>query len=289
MKYKDRQGNLIIKETGQDKFLKKLYTTVLGRVFVRILITKPITSICGFFLNRKISTLFIKRFIKNNNIDMSQYEERKFKSYNDFFTRQIKEGKRPINESPNVLISPSDGNATVVPIGEDTVFSIKNTQYTLAQLLRDEKLAEDFKGGFCYIIRLAVDNYHRYCYSCDGVKSENVHIKGVLHTVNPIAAELRPIYKENTREFTLIESDKFGKLIQMEVGALVVGKIANYHKGTYKHRKGEEKGMFEFGGSTIIVLTQKGQIKPSPDILANSGEDCETIVKMGEEIGLSGN
>ena len=285
MKYKDRQGNLIIKETGQDKFLKKLYTTVVGRFFVRILITKPITSICGFFLNRKISTLFINRFIKNNNIDMSQYEERKFKSYNDFFTRQIKEGKRPLNESPEVLISPSDGNATVVPIGEDTLFSIKNTQYTLAQLLRDEKLAEDFKGGFCYIIRLAVDNYHRYCYSCDGVKSKNVHLKGVLHTVNPIAAEHRPIYKENTREFTVIESEQFGKLIQMEVGALVVGKIVNYHKDEYKHRKSEEKGMFEFGGSTIIVLVEKDKVLPDQELLDNTLADNETIVRCGERLG----
>lgn len=289
MKYKDRQGNLIVKETGQDKFLKKLYTTVIGRFFVRILITRPVTSICGFFLNRRISALFINRFIKNNDIDMSQYEERKFKSYNDFFTRKIKEGKRPIDDSPNVLISPADGNATVVPIGDDTLFSIKNTQYTLSQLLKDEKLAGDFKGGYCYIIRLAVDNYHRYCYSCNGVKSANVYLKGALHTVNPVAAELRPIYKENTREFTVIESDKFGKLVQMEVGALVVGKIVNYHKDAYKHSKGEEKGMFEFGGSTIILITQKDKIKPSPDIIANSGEDCETIVKMGEAIGLAWN
>ena len=75
----------------------------------------------------------------------------------------------------------------------------------------------------------------------------------------------------------------------MEVGALVVGKISNYHFEEYEHKKGEEKGMFQFGGSTIIVITQKDKVKPSPDILQNSGEDCETIVKMGEVIGLAGN
>lgn len=287
MKYKDRQGNLINKETKQDRFLKRLYTTKIGRVFVRLLINKPITAICGFFLNRKISSLFINRFIKNNNIDMTQYEERKYKSYNDFFTRKIKPGKRPINASKNVLITPADGNATVVPVADNSVFSIKNTEYTLQELIRDENLAKEFMGGFCFIIRLAVDNYHRYSYVCDGEKEKNVKIKGVLHTVNPIAAEHSPIYKENSREYAIINSKEFGKVLQMEVGALVVGKIVNYHLHEYECHKGEEKGMFEFGGSTVIILTQKDKVKPSPDILANSGEDCETIVKLGEEIGLA--
>lgn len=285
MRYKDREGNLIERETGQDKFLKGLYTKPIGRLFVRILITKPVTSVCGFFLNRRISSLFIGRFVKNNNIDMSQYEERKYKSYNDFFTRRIKEGKRQINFSEDVLISPSDGNATAVPISEKTVLSIKNTEYTLGELLRDDELAQEFRGGTCFIIRLAVDNYHRYCYVCSGKKSKNIHIKGVLHTVNPVAAEHAPIYKENSREYTVIQSEKFGKVLQMEVGALVVGKISNYHTGECSVEKGCEKGMFEFGGSTIIVLTQKDKITASPDIVANSGEDCETIVKMGEKIG----
>lgn len=286
MRYKDRKGNLIEKETGQDRFLKGLYTKRIGRIFVRVLITRPITLVCGFFLNRRISTLFIKKFVKKNNIDMSLYEEKKYKSYNDFFTRKIKKENRPICLDENVLISPSDGNATVIQIADDTVFSIKNTQYTLAELLKDNQLAEEFRGGLCYIIRLTVDNYHRYCYACDGIKSENVHIKGVLHTVNPIAAEHAPIYKENSREYTIINSENFGKILQMEVGALVVGKISNHHKEECTVKKGEEKGFFEFGGSTVIILTQKDKVKSSPDIVENSGEDCETIMKMGEEIGL---
>lgn len=286
MRYKDRNGNLIEKETSQDRFLKGLYTKAIGRVCVRILITRPITLLCGFFLNIRPSTLFIKKFIKTNNIDMSEYEEKKYTSYNDFFTRKIKRENRTIASDENTLISPSDGNATVTQIADDTVFNIKNTQYTLAELLKDNQLAEDFCGGLCYVIRLTVDNYHRYCYACDGVKGKNVHIKGVLHTVNPVAAEHAPIYKENSREYTVIDSENFGKILQMEVGALVVGKISNHHKDECTVKKGEEKGFFEFGGSTIILLTQKDKIKSSPDILANSGEDCETIVKMGEEIGV---
>jgi len=118
-----------------------------------------------------------------------------------------------------------------------------------------------------------------------GVNGRTVHIPGFLHTVNPVAAEHAPIYKENSREYTVIDTAHFGKMIHMEVGALVVGKIINYHGEAYHTTKGEEKGRFEFGGSTIVLLFQKDKVKISPDILLNSGDDCETIVKMGEEIG----
>ena len=76
MKYKDRSGNLIERETGQDRFLKKLYTKAIGRFFVRILITRPVTLVCGFFLNRRISAAFIKGFIKNNKLSISSNSHR---------------------------------------------------------------------------------------------------------------------------------------------------------------------------------------------------------------------
>ena len=285
MKYKDRNGNLIIKETGQDKFLHSLYTKKAGRIFVRFLITRPVTKVSAFFLRIRPSALFINTFIRNNGIDMNQYEERKFTSYNDFFTRRIKEGRRPLPVDPEILISPCDGKATVYLIDEDTHFNVKNTVYTVASLLKNEQLAEDYCGGICVLIRLTVDDYHRYCYVDEGTKRENIHINGVLHTVNPIAGEYAPIYKENSREYTLIDTKHFGKMIQMEVGALVVGKIVNYHGAAYQTARGEEKGRFEFGGSTVILLFQKNTIKISPDILTNSGDNCETIIKMGEEIG----
>ena len=285
MRYKDRAGNLIIKETKQDKFLRALYTNKVGRLLVRILITKPVTKISAFFLRLRFSTLFIKGFIKSNEIDMSQYEERKFTSYNDFFTRKIKAGLRPANPCSEVLISPCDGKATAYEIGADTKFMIKNTEYTVASLLKNESLAAQFRGGMCILLRLTVDDYHRYCYVDSGVKGRNVHIPGFLHTVNPVAAEHAPIYKENSREYTVIDTAHFGKMIHMEVGALVVGKFINYHGEAYHTKKGEEKGRFEFGVSTIVLLFQKDKVKISPDILLNSGDDCETIVKMGEEIG----
>lgn len=285
MKYKDREGNVIEIETGQDKFLRKMYTTKLGRLVIKILIARPVSAICGFFLNRGISKIFIKGFVKKNNIDVTQYEERKYKSYNDFFSRKIKPGNRQIAGGEDVLISPCDGKLSLINIDENTVFHIKNGEYTLEMLLKNKNLAEEYKGGICLLFRLTVDDYHRYSYPCDGQKDKDVEIRGVLHTVNPVAAENILIYKENSRKYSTLHTKKFGKIIQMEVGALVVGKITNHHNGEYKFKKGEEKGYFEFGGSTVILLLQKNAIKLSPDIINNTGDDCELLVKMGEVIG----
>ena len=155
----------------------------------------------------------------------------------------------------------------------------------MSSLLKNKELAAQFHGGICVIIRLTVDDYHRYCYIDEGVKGENIYIPGVFHTVNPAAAEHAPIYQENCREYTVIDTIRFGRMIHLEVGALLVGKIVNYHGAAYQTHRGEEKGRFEFGGSTVILLFQKNKVEISPDILMNTGDDCETIVKMGEKIG----
>ena len=166
--------------------------------------------------------------------------------------------------------------------------TLKLTDYTVESLLRDEKLAAVYEGGQVLIFRLAVDDYHRYCYMADGEKEENVRIQGVFHTVNPIANDYFPIYKENTREYTVLHTKEFGDMVVMEVGALMVGKIVNHH-GKAQVQRGQEKGYFQFGGSTIVVLLKKGAAILDPDILENSAEGIETVVRFGEKIGVAAN
>lgn len=281
---KDREGNLIGGTDGQDKLLKKLYTTKPGRGCVKILIKPCVSKTGGWFLNRAISRVAIKPFIKKNDIDMSQYEDRKYKSYNDFFARKVKPDKRPVDMIPENFISPCDSKLSVYEINEDSHFTVKETEYTLAKLMRNEELAEVYSGGYLFLFRLTVDDYHRYCYTDNGEKGYNHRIAGVFHTVNPIAGEKYPIYKENTREFTIIKSENFGDIMVMEVGALMVGKIINYH-GAGAVRRGQEKGKFEFGGSTIIVCVGEGHVKIDEDILENSKHGIETKVRYGEKIG----
>ena len=266
MHCKDREGRIIHKDNGQDNFLKGLYGTILGRKFLKILINPTISKLGGAVLSTKLSSLLVKPFIKANNIDMSDYTERAYASFNDFFTRDLKPGKRFINRDKEVLISPSDGRVSVYEIDDNMTFNIKDSYYTIESLTHSKKAANYYKGGTCVIIRLCVDNYHRYCYIDNGYKTTNKFIEGVLHTVNPVACEYYDIYKENSRECSLLHTENFGKVMQIEVGALMVGKIVNYDQVACIHR-GDEKGKFEFGGSTIVLLFKKDTVDIDDDLI----------------------
>ena len=285
MKYIDRKGNITIEENGQDKLLKHLYNDRGGRLCLKLLVRPFVSKAAGLFLNTGISAKLVPGFVKRNRIDLSLYQKQEFTSYNDFFTRKIKPQERPVAEEDKVLISPCDGKAIVCRIADDSRFYIKDTEYTVEQLLRNKKLARKYLGGYALILRLTVDDYHRYCYVADGEKSKNVVLPGVFHTVNPAANDALPIYKENAREYTLLKTEKFGTILMMEVGAMMVGKISNHKKGSGPVKKGEEKGYFEFGGSTVIMLLQHGKVRLDYDLIENSENDYETIVRMGERIG----
>ena len=286
MECRDRNGQIIAGGESQDAFLEKLYGTGMGRAFLKILVKPWISRLGGVVLSTKLSSLAIPRFIRNNEIDMSQYESRKFHSYNDFFTRKIKEGMRPVEQGADNFIAPCDSRLTVHEICAGATFNIKNTEYTIESLLRNNALADEYRGGQLLLFRLTVDDYHRYCYADSGVKGEDNYIAGVFHTVNPFAGQIFPIYKENSRCYCALETENFGKLLHMEVGALMVGKIVNYHKhGGFSFKRGQEKGRFEFGGSTVILCVKKDVLRVDEDILENSREGIETKVRMGEKIG----
>lgn len=285
MDYIDLQGKKVSNITNQDKLLSFLYTNIFGRMLLKPLIQPQVSKLAGRYLSSAHSKWLISKFIERNEINMDIYEECDYSSFNDFFTRKIKPDCRPVPEDLDVLISPCDCLATVYPIQENTTFSVKNTEYTLRSLLRSPRLAKRFRGGYAYILRLTVEDYHRYLYSVSGKQSKNYHIDGTFHTVNPIANDYLPIYKENTREYTVIHSKEFGDVLQMEVGALLVGKISNHKQSTVVTR-GEEKGFFEYGGSTIVVLTQKGRVTPRSDLLTNSKNGYETKVLQAHPLGI---
>ena len=285
MDYIDLQGKKVSNITNQDKLLSFLYTNIFGRMLLKPLIQPQVSKLAGRYLSSAHSKWLISKFIERNEINMDIYEECDYSSFNDFFTRKIKPDCRPVPEDLDVLISPCDCLATVYPIQENTTFSIKNTEYTLRSLLRSPRLAKRFRSGYAYILRLTVEDYHRYLYSVSGKQSKNYHIDGTYHTVNPIANDYLPIYKENTREYTVIRSKEFGDVLQMEVGALLVGKISNHKQSTVVTR-GEEKGFFEYGGSTIVVLTQKGRVTPRSDLLTNSKNGYETKVLQAHPLGI---
>lgn len=283
---KNRKGEIIAANQEQNRILAKLYDTFGGRILLKFLVVPVVSQTAGVFMDSPLSVPFIKKFIRKHKINTSDYDMKKFRSYNEFFTRKIKPGKRMIDYRADHLISPCDSKLSVYKINHDSIFRIKDSLYRVSDLLANEFLARRYDGGYCFIYRLEVDDYHRYCYIDDGEKTENIFIKGELHTVNPIALKRYNIYRRNSREYTILHTDNFGDVVHMEVGALMVGKICNHH-GEHYFAKGEEKGMFKFGGSTIVQLFEKNTVRPDYDIMKNTREGFETIVRYGEKTGTA--
>lgn len=261
-----------------------MYHTLLGRMLLRLLIKPTISKFFGLLMDCRLSILFIPAFIKNNKICLDEYKSVKYKSFNDFFTREVKTGARPISKNKFDVIAPCDGKLTAYFITDKRVFRIKNSVYNVGELLVNEQLADEFMDGICLIFRLTPDDYHRYYYIDNGEVVSSKKIKGVLHTVRPIALQQYNVYAQNTREYTVLQTKNFGKVIQIEVGALFVGRIAN-HRTREVFKRGQEKGMFEFGGSTIVMLFQKNTIKVDENIVQNTRSNKETVVRMGNKIG----
>ena len=278
-----RNGEKLDYDQSQDLFLEKLYGSLAGRCLLKVLTQPVITELGGAFMNSSLSKGQIKSFVEKNNIDLNLYESQEYDSYNDFFTRTIKDGVRKIDEDEDALIAPCDSKLTVYPIADSLQLKIKNSVYTVEDLLMSPALADEYRGGLCLVFRLTVDDYHHYHFIDDGTADKEHFIQGVFHTVNPIASDYYPIYKTNSRAYTVLHTKHFGDVVQMEVGAMMVGKITNLQNQSFK--RGEEKGYFEFGGSTIVLLVQRGKVRIDTDLIENSENGYETIVRMGERIG----
>ena len=205
---------------------------------------------------------------------MTEYIEKDYSSFNDFFIRNIKEGKRTISDG---IIAVCDSKLSAYKLDNDSSFKIKNSIYTVEELIGEKK---EYK--YALIFRLCVDDYHHYTFPDDGKIISKKRIEGKLHTVQPIAFKRYKVFHENTREITYLNCKNLGEVCYIEVGAMMVGKIVNEQKKEFV--KGEEKGHFEFGGSTVILLINK-DIKLDKKILENTSQEIETVVKLGNNIG----
>lgn len=261
-----------------------LYNTTLGRGILKIVTSPTISKIGGAYMDSWMSKIHIKGFIKNNAIDMTQYEDTKYTCFNDFFTRKIREENRPVCMETDTFISPCDGLLSAYRISEKSDFYIKRSHYSIRDLLKSSQNAPDYRDGICLIFRLCVDDYHRYIHVDNGTIIENRSINGILHTVRPIAVNKYPVFVQNSREYTILETENFGTIAQIEVGALMIGKIHN-HQREGSIQKGTEKGMFLYGGSTIVMLIQKEVIDIPEMYFENTMNEIETKVKCGMRIG----
>lgn len=292
----DRKTGELKKEViAGEKLLYWLNETKSGKSILEILIKRKLFSkVYGKLQDLSISKRKINKYVDELAIDLYEAEIEDIKSYknfNDFFTRKLKKKARPIISDDDVLISPADGKILAYEnIDINKVIQVKGIMFTLKDLLLDDNLAEKYEGGTYVIVRLAPSDYHRFHFPDNGFVKESKPIKGHYYSVNPIALKKTvDLYCQNKREITILQSANFDDILFLEVGATCVGSIIQTYKQKTYVNKGDEKGYFKFGGSTVILLFKKDVINVDYDILNNTNSGYETKVNMGERIGIKNN
>lgn len=283
MKIWDRKKHCYIeeKEFGK-KQLDFLYQTLPGRILLKCVISRRwFSNIMAGRQKTRSSVRRIQPFIETYQIDLSECEKTEFENFEDFFTR-----KRiyRTDTSSEEFIAVADARLMVCQIDEHLTLHIKNSVYSLQELIDKKEIPEEYKNGICLVYRLAVEDYHRYVYPDKGYVKNTKSIPGVLHTVRPVSEKYH-VFSHNHRICSLLHTKHFSDIIQIEVGALLVGKIHNYQ--TQNFEKLQERGYFSYGGSTIIQLFQKDIIQIDKDIIRKNKEGIEVKVSIGERIGIT--
>lgn len=294
--YIDRQtGRQEIEKVYGWKSLQILYG---GNFFSRILSSAllPLVSrfpffsaVYGTFQKSPRSVKKIVPFIKEFGVNTDEFLEpiSSFRSFNDFFIRRLKPEARPLDMDPEVVVIPADGRYYFYQeIDEFFEFNVKGERFSLLSLLGDPELAEYYVGGSMLIARLCPHDYHRFHFPCDCLPGESRLINGWLYSVNPIALRKNiAILSQNKRRVCELQTERFGKVAYIEIGATCVGTICEtYIPNTYQ-RKGAEKGYFEFGASSLILLFAKGAVKFDEELLAATKKGLEVRCLLGQRMG----
>lgn len=282
-----------------EKWLRMAYENPVGRSFVWLLARRALFSrYYGYKMNRRISALQILPFISQYDIDVDEFAKSAFdfKTFNEFFYRALKPAARPIAPGERVAVLPADGRHLMFQdVSAAPGFYVKGTTFTLAALFNEDRLpegqrplAEKFAGGAMVISRLCPVDYHRFHFPVDGTPSETKLINGWLYSVSPVALRWNLRYLvQNKRALTLIESPAFGTVAMFEVGATNVGSIRQSFVPGRAVTKGDEKGLFAFGGSCVITVFQRGRIRFDADLVAPGAEFLEVYARMGDHLGVA--
>ncbi len=282
-----------------ERWLRFAYENPVGRSFVWLFARRRLFSWWyGRTMNKRFSALRIIPFITEYNIDVDDFARSAFdyKTFNEFFYRALKPGARPIAEGARVAVFPADGRHLVFPEVENSAgFYVKGAQFTLRELFHDPRqrqesaaVAARFAGGSMLISRLCPVDYHRFHFPVAGVPGAPRLINGFLYSVSPVALR-RNLHHlvQNRRMLTLLESPEFGTVAMFEIGATNVGSIRESFVPGRSVAKGEEKGLFAFGGSCVIVVFQRGRIQFDDDLIAPSARHLEVYAKMGDRLGAA--
>lgn len=248
-----------------------------------------------------VTTKLIKLFIKQYDVNMAEAklsEAEDFKTFNGFFTRELKDDARPMLASDSQLAYPVDGTVSQLgPINYDTLVQAKNHSYSMTALLGGKpELAEPFKNGEFSTIYLSPKDYHRIHMPLDGVLTDMIYVPGDLFSVNPLTTENVPgLFARNERVVCIFDTPN-GKMAMVLVGATIVASIVTTWAGTVtppagrnvQHwsyptegeqrvviKKGEEMGQFKLGSTVVLCF--------EPDMVRFLGQQPGDVTRLGGE------
>ena len=274
------------------RWIKLLYGTLLGRALSALIAAPPFSRFYGWLQDRPSSSRKVKPFIEQFEIHMEDFlpeegrsPEAPYSSFNAFFTRRVTDSARPFAQG-EVFPAPCDARYfAYASLNDEVSIPVKGSRFKASALLNHPEWNGVFEEGPGFIARLCPVDYHRFHFPDTGRVLDSWRIAGALHSVNPWALAFREdIFMINEREVTILETERFGKLAYVEVGATCVGKIQQTHEGT-SFERGDEKGMFLFGGSTVIVLGEPGTWMPDERLLDYTQQGVEAYLKMGQPLG----
>lgn len=294
--YRERYTNQLVHEKiFGDKLLRYIYSrSRVGKILCRTISKSPIWSrLYGWWQKRSWTKKNIAPFIVKYDMNPSEFLKpvSEFDSFNDFFIRELKKEARPIAPSEKMLVMPADARYLAIPnIAHSDGFIIKGQTFFLHSLLEDDALAEQYKSGTMIMARLCPTDYHRFHFPCGGMPGPIKWINGWLYSVNPIALRQNiHIFTQNKRCYTILDTEHFGKVIIVEVGATSVGTIIQTFDPEKHQEKGTEKGYFSFGASSMILLFEPGRIELEKDLAATALDKIELRCLMGQPLGRATN
>lgn len=277
------------------RFIRLLYgdnfiSRLIGPSLAYMLAKFPwFSSFYGTLQNKPESAKKIAPFIKAFEVDQTEFADdpSTYNSFNDFFIRKLKNSARPIARGNTTAIIPADGRYYFYQnIKLSDGFVVKGQKFDLASLLQNQALAAEYEEGAMVIARLCPTDYHRFHFPCDCIAGKTIEINGLLHSVNPAAIKKNiHIFAENKRTLCVLESPQFGQVLFLEIGATCVGTIHETYQPENRYAKGDEKGYFSFGASSLILLFPPHSIQFDQDLLDATTQGIEIKCLMGQSMG----
>lgn len=270
-----------------DDFILWCYETPMGNKFLDKFFSKKLfNQIYGIYKRSPFSVSQIKKDIRKYDIKIDLFKPQHYSSYEDFFLREFIGGIRDFPKDQTEMGAFGEGRFLgFEKVTQDHKYPVKGHFLNSLELLNHHPIAKEFEDGPLLICRLCPIDYHHFHFPDDGDIIEQFRIHGDYESVNLHALRNRPhIFIKNERDVSILQTKNFGLLAFIEVGAMCVGKIIHNKKGLIRFGRGEQKGHFKFGASTIIVLGQAGKWKPSLDILEHSMVNRESYIKLGDKV-----